>query len=99
MPNIEWLELVIENRESRDRAHRFDVISGPTADDDTRMSIDQYRALPEEVRRDPRVKQVLIDKLMPRENRLPTQWYFGNNAVVERSLRIARREQIWHEGD
>lgn len=40
--DFDWLEFVIDNRIVRDRAHNYDIVIGPTADDDTMLVINAY---------------------------------------------------------
>jgi len=40
--DLEWLEFVLANRRVRDRAHDYDVVIGPTANDDTMIVINAY---------------------------------------------------------
>jgi hypothetical protein len=40
--DIEWLKFVIANRKVRERNHNFDIVMGPTADDETMAVINVY---------------------------------------------------------
>jgi len=40
--NLEWLQFVLKNRKIRDKAHYYDMVIGPTADDDTMLVINAY---------------------------------------------------------
>ena len=40
--NIEWLKFVIANRKIRGKNHNFDIVMGPTADDETMAVINVY---------------------------------------------------------
>jgi hypothetical protein len=41
--DMEWLEFILSCRESaEERAHSYDIIVGPTADDDTLLSLQNY---------------------------------------------------------
>ena len=40
--DLSWLKFVIANRKTKLRAHNFDVVIGPTADDDTMAVINIY---------------------------------------------------------
>ena len=40
--DFEWVQFVLANRKVRDRAHDYDVVMGPTADDDTMIVINAY---------------------------------------------------------
>ena len=37
-----WMEFVLANRKVRDRSHSYDVVLGPTADDDTSIVLKAY---------------------------------------------------------
>ena len=40
--DLEWLKFVIVNRKTKDRAHNFDIVMGPTANDETMAVINVY---------------------------------------------------------
>ena len=40
--DIEWLQFVISNRKIRSRSHDYDIVMGPTANDDTMAVINVY---------------------------------------------------------
>jgi hypothetical protein len=40
--DLEWLQFVLANRKSRNRTHNYDVVIGPTANDDTMVVINAY---------------------------------------------------------
>jgi len=40
--DLEWVQFVLANRKSRERTHDFDVVIGPTANDDTMVVINAY---------------------------------------------------------
>jgi hypothetical protein len=40
--DLEWLRFVLANRKSRERIHDYDVVIGPTANDDTMVVINAY---------------------------------------------------------
>jgi hypothetical protein len=40
--DLEWVQFVLANRKVRNRTHNFDVVIGPTANDDTMVVINAY---------------------------------------------------------
>ena len=40
--DVDWAEFVLANRKSRNRTHNYDVVIGPTANDDTMVVINAY---------------------------------------------------------
>lgn len=40
--DIEWLDFILESRKSRETMHGYDVVIGPTADDDTNLCLNMY---------------------------------------------------------
>lgn len=40
--DIEWLNFVLQNRKARNHSHQFDIVIGPTANDDTMVVINAY---------------------------------------------------------
>ena len=43
VPNLEWADFILESRTRNHIWHDYDVVIGPTADDDTRVILDTYR--------------------------------------------------------
>ncbi len=86
----EWLRFVIANRMNRTRQHKYDIVIGPTADDDTRASIRAVmNAANGEVLSDAALN-LLVEMLEP--NNLPEQYYFGTNKAVVMLKRTGRHE-------
>jgi hypothetical protein len=74
--DIEWVQFVLANRKSRDRIHDYDVVIGPTANDDTMVVINDYLdGLYGEVGGMDALNTLL--KYIEAEN-LPGQIYFSN---------------------
>lgn len=40
--NVEWLDFILKCRKSPNTPHEFDVVIGPTADDDTSLCLNMY---------------------------------------------------------
>jgi hypothetical protein len=89
----EWMRFVVLNRESKSKSpeHEYDIIIGPTADDNTRAAIQTVMPLSK--------GQVLSDKaidaliaLIEPEN-LPWQFFFGSQRAAD-LLRFTGRRMI-----
>ena len=75
--DLEWVQFVLGNRKVRDRAHDYDIVMGPTADDDTMVVINAYLdGLYGGIGDEDALKTLL--KNIEAEN-LPGQIYFSNN--------------------
>ena len=89
----EWVRFVLKNRESDKREHEYDIVIGPTADENTVTVINSYRE--ELIASDyaDEVLEQLISDLEP-EN-LPKQYFFGTSAAIQ-TLRFkkVRREIV-----
>ena len=86
----EWVLFVLGNRANSDKMHNYDVVIGPTANDDTRTalrvySIGEYGELGSDDALD-----ILIRRL--KAFNLPDQVYFGNNKAA--SLLILKGDVI-----
>jgi hypothetical protein len=78
--NFEWLQFVISNRRSRDRSHSYDVVIGPTANDDTMVVINAYLdALYGEIGGEEALN-ILLKNIMA--DKLPGQIYFSNDEAA-----------------
>lgn len=40
--DLEWVQFILDNRKAHDRIHDYDIVIGPTADDDTLLVINAY---------------------------------------------------------
>jgi hypothetical protein len=89
----EWVKFVLQNRNSDTTIHDFDIVIGPTADENTVTIINSYR---EELLRTNYADDVLdalIEELEP-EN-LPKQYYFGTKRAIEKlRFKKIRREIV-----
>jgi len=71
----DWVLFVLANRRNNDKTHTYDIIIGPTADDDTRLCLRAYFAgAYGEVASDKAIN-TLLDNIEP--DNLPQQIYFG----------------------
>ena len=76
----EWLLFVLSNRSSRDKSHSYDVVIGPTANDDTRASLRAYNAGAYGEQDSDEAMNILIRRL--KVDKLPEQVYFSNNNIL-----------------
>jgi len=76
----EWLLFVLANRSSSDKSHTYDVVIGPTANDDTRASLRAYNAGAYGEQDSDEAMDMLIRRL--KVDKLPEQIYFSNNNVL-----------------
>ena len=75
--DYEWLQFVISNRKARDRTHKYDIVIGPTANDDTMVVINAYLdALYGNIGSEDAIK-ILLNNIQA--DKLPVQIYFSNN--------------------
>ena len=78
--DLEWVQFILSNRKIRNRTHDYDVIIGPTANDDTMVVINAYLdGLYGEVGNEEALHTLL--KNIEAEN-LPGQIYFSKNEAT-----------------
>mgnify|MGYP002510674286 FL=1 len=89
----EWVRFVLYNRSSETSKHGYDIVIGPTADENTVTIINSYKEVLLGANYSDEVLDALIDELRP-EN-LPKQYFFGTEAAI-RKLRFKniRREIV-----
>lgn len=78
----EWVRFILGNRDSDKSVHGYDIVIGPTADENTVTIINSYKE--ELIRTDyaDEVLDELIKELEP-EN-LPKQYFFGTYAAIQK---------------
>jgi len=86
----EWLRFIILNRMNRTRQHEYDIVIGPTANDDTRTSIRTVMNAANGAILSDAALNLLIEMLKP--DKLPEQYYFGTSKAVSMLKLIERRE-------
>lgn len=90
--NAEWLDFILLCREQGEIPHNFDVVIGPTADDDTLLCLNSYwRGFYGEVGSD-EAKEKLLGYLEP-EN-LGIQYFIGKQEIADK-LVISIKEISW----
>lgn len=87
----EWIKFIVENRTKKEKTHNFDIVIGPTADDNTRAAIRAVVSAAESGDLSDRELSALILLIEP--DRLPTQYFFGTERAV-RLLNFKNRQEI-----
>jgi len=78
--DLEWMRFVLSNRSVREKSHKYDIIIGPTANDDTSLVLKSYfSGLYGDVDSDQALMLAL--DMIEAEN-LPSQIYFGSNEAT-----------------
>jgi len=79
--NLEWIQFVIANRKSRERTHEYEIVMGPTANDDTMSVINAYLdELFGEIGSNIAL-EALINRIKP--DALPYQIYFASEEATK----------------
>jgi len=87
----DWLKFIIQNRMNRTRQHEYDIVIGPTANDDTRTSIRIVMNAANGAILSDTALNLLIEMLKP--NNLPEQYYFGTDTAAAR-LKLTERHEL-----
>ena len=78
--DIEWMQFVLANRKSRERVHKYDILIGPTADDDTSTVLNAYfGGFYGDVGSDGAISTAIR---MIEADKLPPQIYFASNKAT-----------------
>ena len=77
---MEWVRFVLCNRGSSDKTHTYDIVIGPTADDDTRTTLRAYAIGAYGEMDSDEALGMLIHRL--KAFTLPSQIYFGSNKAA-----------------
>ena len=78
--NMDWMRFILSNRKVREKSHNYDIVIGPTANDDTSLVLKSYfTGLYGDVGSE-RAVQIALE-MVEAEN-LPVQIYFGSNAAT-----------------
>ncbi|MDR0852058.1 MAG: DUF3990 domain-containing protein [Clostridiales Family XIII bacterium] len=87
----EWIRFVLLNRQSSKNEHNYDVVIGPTANDNTRVTIRAFFAgAYGEIDGDDAIDK-LIEMIEP--ERLPSQFFFGSERATK-NLKLVERQLI-----
>ncbi|MDR0654598.1 MAG: DUF3990 domain-containing protein, partial [Synergistaceae bacterium] len=87
----EWVRFVVMNRTDADHRHDYDVVTGPTANDNTRNSIDLFIGGYLGDRNSDEAMNILLRLLKPQV--LPRQFLFASEKAVA-CLKLIRRERL-----
>lgn len=86
----EWVRFILKNRGSDISLHDYDIVIGPTADENTVTIINAYKEELLATNYAEDVLDALINELEP-EN-LPKQYFFGTSVAIEK-LRFKRNRR------
>lgn len=91
--NREWVRFILMNRDSDRTIHDYDIVIGPTADENTVTVINAYKEELIATNYADEVLDSLIKELEP-EN-LPKQYFFGTSAAIQKlRFKKIRREIV-----
>ena len=79
--NAEWIKIVVSNRNSREPQHNYDIVTGPTANDNTRASIQAFFAGAYGDTGSDGAVNILITMMEP--YKLPVQYFFGTKKSAD----------------
>lgn len=89
--NREWVRFILMNRGADSTIHDYDIVIGPTADENTVTVINSYKEELIATNYADKVLDALIRELEP-EN-LPKQYFFGTSASIQKlQFKKIRRE-------
>jgi len=86
----EWMRFVVLNRESKAKEHDYDIVIGPTANDNTRAAIQTVIPLVKGQILTDRAIDALISLIEP--DNLPGQFFFGTQRAADLLHLVERRE-------
>jgi hypothetical protein len=87
----EWMRFVVLNRESKVQKHKYDIVIGPTANDNTRAAIQTVMPLTKGQVMTDKAIDALITLIEP--DNLPWQFFFGTQRTAD-LLRLTERGLI-----
>jgi hypothetical protein len=87
----EWVRFVVMNRTSAEKKHSYDIVTGPTANDNTRNSIDLFIGGYLGDKESDDAMNILLQLLKPQV--LPRQFLFATEKAVAR-LKLIRRDGL-----
>jgi hypothetical protein len=89
-PDEEWVRFVVKNRSSRERQHKYDVVIGPTANDDTNIVVQAFLNRVYGDTDSELAIRTFLQYILP--DRLPRQMFFGTSRAVS-LLRFIKGER------
>lgn len=87
--DADWLDFILACRRTERGLHDYDVVIGPTADDDTRLLIKNYLDGMYGDMFDPEAKATLLRLLRP--ERLGVQWFIRAQSVADRLVKTCEQ--------
>jgi hypothetical protein len=87
----EWMRFVVQNRTNQKQKYKYDIVIGPTANDNTRTSIQAFFAGAYGDIKSDKAIDMLIIQIEPQK--LPLQLFFANNRAAK-ILTFKSRMQI-----
>jgi hypothetical protein len=87
----EWVRFVVMNRANAEKKHSYDIVTGPTANDNTRNSIDLFIGGYLGDRESGGAMNILLQLLKPQV--LPRQFLFASEKAVA-CLKLIRRDRL-----
>lgn len=90
--DVEWLNFILFCRRVEGVSHDYDIVIGPTADDDTRLLLKNYIDGVYGDPEDSASKETLLRLLKP--ERLGTQWFIGKQNVADRLITTFEEEAV-----
>ena len=90
VPDREWMRFVIANRTHKEQQHSYDMVIGPTANDNTLTAIGLFFAGAYGDTKSDAAVDRLIEQLEPQK--LPWQYFFGSKKAAE--LLILKEREI-----
>lgn len=89
--DIEWINFILDNRKSKECSHTFDIVLGPTADDDIRLVINAYfDGIYGEIGSKKALKRLLEET---ESQNLPNQIFFRTQESIK-TLKLIKVERL-----
>lgn len=91
--DIEWVKFILMNRQSEFTCHEYDIVIGPTADEETTAIINSYEAALIKNNYSEAILKQLIAELKP--EKLPKQYFFANKKATDTlKFAVIKREIV-----
>jgi hypothetical protein len=79
--NVDWVKFIVLNRSNKTHQHDYDIVIGPTANDQTLITVQTYLAGLYGYVDDDKTVQTFLELIEPKK--LPAQIYFGTQKAVD----------------
>ncbi len=90
-PSVDWVSFVVRNRSERNYVHGYDIVIGATANDDTRITIQQYLIGAFGEPGSDEAIDGFLKRIKP--EKLPSQWLFATQTAAA-VLKFTHRRTI-----